>query len=136
MARTPPAHPAAPASDTNWGLTVAILITIALVALLIGGWMFSSQPTPQETRQQRDQAVMLEQYRQNTAPPAQPPTLPASYLEAKRIEEKLLNHPAVTPGPGFYKPGVQSTGNAIVDAMDQASLAASPAPLASSASAR
>lgn len=38
------------------------------------------------------------------------------------IEQKLLNHPDVTPGRGFRKPGVQSTGNTIVDALDNARL--------------
>ena len=36
------------------------------------------------------------------------------------MAQKLLSHPAVTPGPGFDAPGVQQTGVTIIDAMDQA----------------
>lgn len=106
--------------NTRWGVALTLLTLLAVTVLLSSGWLlekwerFKNRPSPQE------RARMLQGYQRNTAPPTQPPELPESFVQARQIEEKLLAHPAVTPGPGFHSPGVQSTGNAIVNAIDQA----------------
>lgn len=43
-----------------------------------------------------------------------------AWEEARQIRKFLLEHPSVTPGPGFSAPGVQTTGAAIVRAIDNA----------------
>ena len=48
------------------------------------------------------------------------PALPPDMLQAQETRARLLAHPNVIPGPGFDRPGVQSTGAAIVDAIDTA----------------
>lgn len=105
-----------------------ILVTGSLVLvaiLLLGGYWLQTQRS--EQAQQHRQAQMYDSYRDYTEPTAMPdamPTLPAAFLEAQRTRETLLNHPAVTPGPGFHQQGVQSTGLAIINAIDQAKLLA------------
>lgn len=66
-----------------------------------------------------EQARAMEHYQAATRPKATPASLPASFLEAKAREQRLREHPLVTPGDGFHAPGVQETGIAIVDAIDQ-----------------
>lgn len=46
--------------------------------------------------------------------------------QALALRQKLLDHPAVTPGDGFDKPGVQATGGAILDAIASAHKARNP----------
>ena len=43
-----------------------------------------------------------------------------AWEEARQIRKFLLEYPSVTPGPGFSAPGVQTTGAAIVRAIDNA----------------
>lgn len=107
-------------SNTRWGVALALLALLAVIVLLWGGWLLEQWERLQNRPSPQERARMLQGYQRNTAPPAQPPELPESFIRARQVEEKLLAHPAVTPGPGFHSPGVQSTGNAIVDAIDQA----------------
>lgn len=114
---------AAARSDDSSVTGIVVVTAITLVAaLLLGGYWLQKQRT--EIVHQHRQAQMYDSYRDYTRPTpstAEAATaLPAAYIEAQRTREKLLNHPAVTPGPGFNQRGVQSTGVAIIDAIDQA----------------
>lgn len=103
-------------SDENWVLLIVVAAAVLIALLLVGGWMFNRQQTIQQQLRQQ-----TEVYRSATRP-IRNVSLPSNSdaMEAQRIEQKLIEHPAVTPMEGFRQPGVQSTGNAIVDAIDQA----------------
>ena len=104
----------------------AVAVIGGATALLIAGY-FVNQSWQQEQRAAQAQQRMLNAYERATNPirqrtysaPSQV-ELPADMLEAKARRERLMNHPAVTPREGFDMPGVQSTGIAIVDAIEQA----------------
>lgn len=85
---------------------------------------FLSNHWRQEAQEQRQQQQQFDAYRRATAPPAAArptsPPLPADMQKAQEVRARLLANPNVTPGPGFDRPGVQSTGAAIVDAIDTA----------------
>lgn len=120
--KTPPS-PSSPAGGNDLSITrIVVGGAVTLVALLLmGGYWLQQQRTEQV--QQQMQADIYENYRKNTrsAPPTEAPVeLPVAYLEAQRNREKLLQHPAVTPGAAFNARGVQATGVAIIDAIDQA----------------
>jgi len=102
-----------------------ILVSTALVliaALMVGGYWMQKQRSQQTQRIQA--ADVYESYLRNTSPTPMPvetdPSVISSQAQAQATRNFLLNHPAVTPGPGFDMPGVQSTGKTIVDAMDHA----------------
>ena len=115
------ANRTATTTQHNDSTLVSILIgmVVALVLmLLLGGWWIQKQRA-QETSL-RQQAAMYDNYLHSTRTPPQPVELPRAFVEAQQTRKHLLAHPAVTPGAGFDKPGVQATGKAIVDAIDQA----------------
>lgn len=112
MAKTSDHHAAR--SDENWVLLIVIAAAILIALLLVGGWMFNRQQAIQQQLRQQSEV-----YRSATRP-VRNVSLPSDVSQAQYIEQKLINHPAVTPMEGFRQPGVQSTGNAIVDAIDQA----------------
>ena len=112
---------------TIWVLTLAGLG----VALLII-WGFVAQRQQQEAAQQlKKQQAAYAIYERNTRVnalttdnSAEPtPTQQErqnAWEEARQIRKFLLEHPSVTPGPGFSAHGVQTTGAAIVRAIDNA----------------
>lgn len=115
-------HAARSNDSSVTGIVIAASITVVAFLLVGGYWM---QKQRSDMVHQHRQAQMYDSYRDYTRPTlstleAVAPTMPAAYVEAQRMREKLLNHPAVTPGPGFNQRGVQSTGAAIIDAIDQA----------------
>lgn len=114
-------HAARSDDSSITGIVVAASITVVAILLIGGYWM---QKQRSEQVQQQRQAQMYDSYRNYTRPAPSTPEaaapLPAAYVEAQRMREKLLNHPAVTPGAGFNQRGVQSTGAAIIDAIDLA----------------
>lgn len=111
------AHASSAQSDRNWTLTIAILTVIALLALVLGN-NFTRQKKS-EQRELREQAQALEVYKANTTTPPPPPQVSEKLEAQRRMQERLIQHPAVTPGPGFNAPGVQSTGVVIIDALDK-----------------
>lgn len=114
-----PASAAAPANrDSQLGSLLMFSVAALLVVIVLAGFWLQRQRTADEVL--REQANIYENYMQDTRPPSAPVQLPRSFTEAQAVREHLLNHPAVTPGAAFNQPGVQSTGKAIVDAMDQA----------------
>lgn len=117
------AHKSATKNHTNDSTLVNVLLVavVALVALLLaGGYWMQKQRAEDFARYER--AHVYENYLQSTRPSAKAPVHepPRSYVQAREMRQQLLAHPAVTPGTGFDKPGVQATGKAIVDAIDQA----------------
>ncbi len=111
-------RPAGSEQTSAW-IIIAIVLAVLLALLAVAGsWMLQQKQA--EKAEVRAQARAVEQYRESTRPVSQPPQLPAHYVEAQRIRQKLLAHPAVIPGPGFNAKGVQRTGLAIVEALDRA----------------
>lgn len=106
-------------ADDSWLASTLAIAVAALVAILVlgGFWL---QQTKSNDAALRHQADVYESYRESTRPTPRNVELPAAFTQAQENRTKLLNHPAVTPGPGFNYPGVQSTGVAIVDAIDAA----------------
>jgi len=117
-------RPTAPSTDSKL-VTVLVSTVVVLVAVLtVGGyWMQKQRNQAEERVQTHRYENAYESYLRYTRPDAEPkPETEAmrKLAEAQATRKYLMEHPAVTPGPGFDKPGVQSTGKAIVDAMDQA----------------
>lgn len=111
-------------SDENWALRITAVTLLAVLGMFVLGYFLSSHWT-QEKQALWVQQQQYQDYRRATAPPASPvataqsaPTLPAEIAQAQQVRARLLTHPAVTPGPGFDRPGVQSTAITIVEAMD------------------
>ena len=120
------AHKPRRASDENWVLT-AVSITLGAVLCMFALGYFLSNHWTQEAQELRQQQQQFDTYRRATATPratteARPssPALPSDILRAQELRARLLANPNVTPGPGFDRPGVQSTGATIVDAIDTA----------------
>lgn len=114
------APPPVSSNDSQFISWVAGGVLLLVCALIIGGfWMQSLRADDHE---QRQQAAAYSSYLQNTQPTALPTASKPRTIqtEAQETRAYLLNHPAVTPGPGFDYPGVQSTGKTIVQAIDQA----------------
>lgn len=105
-------------SENTWLWITIIAIVSAVVALATGNFILTHERQAQ--REYRDQAEAFATYRENTRTAVPPPEVSAKVEEERRIRETLLHHPAVTPGPGFAAPGVQTTGIAIVEAIDRA----------------
>lgn len=114
----PAARSARAATNEDHGVLLSVTICALLIALLVaGGFALSRQQT--EQAELHEQARVYEHYQKATVQsPA--PEMPAAFVEAQRVRDKLLSHPNVTPGPGFAQSGVQATGLAIVQAMEQA----------------
>ena len=112
-----PAH----SDDSSVTSMLAFSVVILVAGLLLGGYWLQKQRVNQVELSR--QAEMHNAYLRHTRPSLQPAAaveLPAAYVQAQQTREKLLNHPAVTPGSGFNQRGVQSTGEAIIDAIDSA----------------
>ena len=88
--------------------------------LLVGGYWLQTQR--EALAQQRQQAAIYDLELQRSRIPASTaePASSISRIEAQATRRYLLNHPAVTPGSAFDQPGVQATGQSIVQAIDQA----------------
>lgn len=102
------------------GLILSMLVVAGLGILLGLGWFVQNLQSlenapPPPLPAQRVVDIPVVDY---SPPPVVVENKPLT--PEQQIEQKLLNHPHVTPGRGFYKPGVQSTGNTIVDAVDHA----------------
>lgn len=112
---------------TLWGLSIA---TLALA--LIAGWGYIAQREQlQQERALRAQQAAYAIYERSTraeipsaAEAAAQNAVQQERLrrneEARQVRQVLLQHPNVIPGPGFNAPGVQTTGLAIVEAIDRA----------------
>ena len=111
------------AASTAEDQVLSLIGLSLLILVLISGGGYWIYQTLQAQEAQAAQSAAYRVYERATAPtPAIPAaaTQPPAIDEARRVREKLLAHPGVTPGPGFMRPGVQSTGSAIVDAIDLA----------------
>lgn len=109
------------ASDTHWVLTLLGITAAVVVCMFVAGF-FLTQHWNKEA-DLRAQQQQFEAYRRSAPTPIPASTATTAAPEpsaAQLTRAKLLAHPAVTPGPGFDSPGVQSTGMAIVDAIDDA----------------
>lgn len=114
-------------SDENWALRVTAVTLLAVLCMFVLGYFLSSHWS-QEKQALWVQQQQYQDYRRATAPaPLNPASmtqsatsLPADMVQAQQVRARLMAHPAVTPGPGFDRPGVQSTGIAIVEAIDEA----------------
>ncbi|WP_034352224.1 hypothetical protein [Comamonas thiooxydans] len=116
-------------SDENLVVTaIAVFLVAALILGTVAYRYFKhSQQQQEQTRSERQAYKRYNDYldstEQATAKPAANPPSPvqaSAPAAAPSMAEKLLSHPAVTPGPGFNAPGVQQTGVAIIDAIDHA----------------
>lgn len=104
-------------SAENWVAKSLMLLIGGVGVLGAAGFMVNSHL---ETQQRNaEQVRAMSHYEAATRPKATPPLLPASFQAAQAREQRLREHPLVTPGGGFNAPGVQETGIAIIDAIDQ-----------------
>ena len=110
---------ASSSNDSQLASFLMLSVAILVGALVLGGyWMQQQRADQAELRQQAD---VYETYLYNTRnTPAPAPEALSRAAQAQQVRQYLLDHPAVTPGPGFNRPGVQSTGKTIVDAIDSA----------------
>lgn len=110
------------ASDENWVLTILGSTVVAVLCMFAVGFLLTRH-WHQAEEKVRVQQHQFETYRRNTASEI-PKPISAEAMQAQtraqQVRARLLSHSRVTPGPGFDKPGVQSTGIRIVDAIDQA----------------
>lgn len=118
------ASDAAPKSNDSKLITWLVAITVLVLGAIVAGgfWMQAQKNAAQQQREEaRTYRAYLESTREDVQPPqpVRPVTHPAEQ-EARATREYLLAHPAVTPGDGFNKPGVQATGKAIVEAIERA----------------
>lgn len=106
-----------PTSLVTWLIGTVVML---VGALLIGGYWMQAQHADQQ--RERQQADVYQNYLNNTrsVPTQASSVLQADQTQAQATRKYLLNHPAVTPGTAFDKPGVQATGKAIAQAIDQA----------------
>lgn len=132
-------HQTAQRSDENWVVTAVAVFLAGTVVLGTAGYQYLKYSKQQEqSREERQTYQRYNDYLQSTQEPApaakaaastentaQAPSQPVA-APAPTKAEKLLSHPAVTPGPGFNAPGVQETGVTIIDALDHAQAAAKP----------
>ena len=103
-------------SDENLVVTaIAVFLVAALILGTVAYRYFKhSQQQQEQTRSERQAYKRYNDYldstEQATAKPAANPPSPvqaSTPAAAPSMAEKLLSHPAVTPGPGFNAPGVQ-----------------------------
>ncbi|MDR2297268.1 MAG: hypothetical protein LBE30_02850 [Comamonas sp.] len=118
-------------------MTAVVVFLVASVVLLGVGYQYLKYSKQQEqSRQERQTYQRYNDYLQSTqetAPTAKSESEPVDVAAAEpepqvapSMAQKLLSHPAVTPGPGFNAPGVQQTGVTIIDAMEHAQTTARP----------
>jgi hypothetical protein len=99
---------------------VITAVTIGLISCIVVGYLLNWYLDHRNAQEMtRAKTQVYRQYLQNT-PPQAPKPLPEAMAARLKVREQLLANPAVKPGPGFAAPGVQSTGKAIVDAIDNA----------------
>lgn len=104
-------------TDESFVLTA---VTLGLIAAIVCGYLLNWYLEARSKREmEQAQSVVYRQYLRNT-PQQAPQPLPQAIAERLKVRDELLAHPAVTPGPGFAAPGVQSTGKVIIDAIDMA----------------
>ncbi len=95
-------------------------VTIGLIIAIVSGYLLNWYLDARSKREMdQAQSAVYRQYLRST-PPQPPQPLPDAVAERFKVRDELLAHPGVKPGPGFASPGVQSTGKAIVDAIDSA----------------
>ncbi|QKV53423.1 hypothetical protein [Comamonas antarctica] len=95
-------------------------VTIGLIIAIVSGYLLNWYLDARSKREMdQAQSAVYRQYLRST-PPQPPQPLPDAVAERFKVRDELLAHPGVKPGPGFASPGVQSTGKAIVDAIDGA----------------
>ena len=122
-------------SDENFVFTAIAVFLAASLVLGVGAYQYMKHSQQQEQERTDRQAYKrYNDYLQSTdtsapepaATPAEPVHMQPAAATQPSMAEKLLSHPAVTPGPGFNAPGVQETGVAIIDAIDHAQSSAKP----------
>lgn len=122
-------------SDENFVFTAIAVFLVASLVLGVGAYQYMKHSQQQEQERTDRQAYKrYNDYLQSTdtsapepaATPAEPVHMQPAAAAQPSMAEKLLSHPAVTPGPGFNAPGVQETGVAIIDAIDHAQSSAKP----------
>lgn len=130
-------QPSVPRSDVNFVFTAIAVFLLASLILGTVAYQYSQYADKQEqARNERQAYKRYNDYLKSTQQaspeqtpvaaqdpaPAQPTLEPQAEASPPQLSmsEKLLTHPAVTPGPGFNAPGVQETGVAIIDAMGNA----------------
>lgn len=114
-----PSAPQRPHKRTDESFVITA-VTIGLICCIVVGYLLNWYLESRKTREMNQaKTEVYQQYLRNT-PPQQPKPLPEAMAERLKVREQLLANPAVKPGPGFASPGVQSTGKAIVDAIDSA----------------
>lgn len=122
MAARKPLPPKSNDSSLVTGLVFTVLVLVA--ALVVGGYWMQKQRSDSAARMQANTYQnYLDYTRPAPTPRAAEPSMTRSQqtqAQAQETRKYLLGHPAVTPGTDFDKPGVQSTGKAIVQAIDQA----------------
>lgn len=110
---------ALPNNDSNLASWLVGAVVVLVGALVVGGYWMKAQKDDQAALRQK--AEMYQNYLRDTRTQILPPETPsAAHVQAQETRQYLLSHPAVTPGAAFDKPGVQATGKAIVQAIDQA----------------
>lgn len=118
-----------PRSDENYVVTAIGVFLLASLILGTATYKYLQHSEQQaQTRTDRQAYKRYNEYlksaQEDTPAPAAQDAAPAQAAQASPAQpsmaEKLLNHPSVTPGPGFNAPGVQQTGVAIIDAMEHA----------------
>ena len=95
-------------------------VTIGLIIAIVSGYLLNWYLDARSKREMdQAQSAVYRQYLRST-PPQPPQPLPDAVAERFKVRDELLALPGVKPGPGFASPGGQSTGKAIVDAIDGA----------------
>lgn len=113
-------------SDENFVITVVGGFLLLSLVLGTGGYQYWKHVQQQEQKQSDQRAlrhyndyVSTHQAEEEETPVVTPtPPTQASVPVQPSMAQKLREHPSVTPGPGFNMPGVQSTGVAIIEAID------------------
>lgn len=121
-------QPSPQRSDENFVFTAVGVFLVASLILGTAAYKYLQYSEQQEQARTDRQAYKryndyLKSSQEDTPPPAAQDPAPAQTAATAAqpsMTEKLLSHPAVTPGPGFNAPGVQQTGVAIIDAMEHA----------------
>ncbi|MBS7778746.1 hypothetical protein [Acidovorax sp. CCYZU-2555] len=93
---------------------------IGVVCVAIAGYLVNRHLEAKSADEKliRAQGAVYKEYLNNT-PPQEPKPLSEAMAARLKVRDQLLANPAVKPGPGFAAPGVQSTGKAIIDAIDR-----------------
>ena len=124
-------QPPSQRSDENFVFTAVGVFLVASLMLGTAAYKYLQYSQQQEQARTDRQAYKryndyLKSSQEDTPAPATQDPAPAQTAATAAtaaqpsMTEKLLSHPAVTPGPGFNAPGVQQTGVAIIDAIEHA----------------